>query len=88
LVSIYLPAAGELHLYLTTSHVTSDFMVDCLADFWSAVQLRFPDVTTLLINADNGPENHSRRTQFMYRLTQFADQQQLHIRLAYLSWPE
>lgn len=80
---IYLPAEGELYLYMTTSRVTSDFIVDCLADFWSAVQQRFPAVTTLLINADNGPETHSRRTQFMYRLTQFADQQQLHLRLAY-----
>ena len=32
---------------------------------------------------DNGPENHSRRTQFMYRMTQFTDQKQLTIRLAY-----
>lgn len=44
---------------------------------------RFPKVTTLLINADNGPETHSRRTQLMHRLVAFADQQQLTVQLAY-----
>lgn len=80
---IYLPDQGELYLYLTTSCVTSDFIVDCLEDFWATVRQRFPQVTTLLINADNGPENHSRRTQFMARLTHFADQAHLTIQLAY-----
>ena len=66
---IYLPDQGELFLYMTSSRLTSDFIVDCLASFWEMVRNRFPQVTTLLINADNGPEMHSRRTQLMYRLT-------------------
>ena len=65
---IYLPQHGELYLYFTVSKVTSDFIVDCLSDFWASVQERFPAVTTLVINQDNGPENHSRRTQFMQRI--------------------
>ena len=40
-------------------------------------------VTTLLINADNGPEMHSRRTQLMYRLTGLADHYQVNVKLAY-----
>ena len=36
-----------------------------------------------MLNLDNGPENHSRRTQFMLRLTQFVDQFQLTVDLAY-----
>ena len=80
---LYLPEQGELYLYLTTSRVTSDFIVDCLEDFWAQVSARFPQVDTLLLNADNGPENHSRRTQFMARLTQFADQSQLTVQLAH-----
>jgi hypothetical protein len=80
---IYLPQQGELFLYMTTSFLTSDCMVDCLQDFWSTVQQRFPAVTTLLINLDNGPENHSRRTQFMARITHFADQHHLTLQLAY-----
>ena len=80
---IYLPDHGELFLYMTNSKVTSDFIVDCLATFWETVRNRFPKVTTLLINSDNGPEAHSRRTQLMSRLTAFADQQQLTLQLAY-----
>lgn len=79
---IYLPATSELFLYLTTSKITSDFILDCLLDFWFTQSHRFPQVKTLLINQDNGPENHTRRTQFMARLTQFVDQFQLSVQLA------
>ncbi len=34
----------------------------------------------LVINLDNGPENHSRRTQFMYRLVAFAQAYGLTVR--------
>ena len=80
---IYLPATSELFLYLAQSKVTSDFMVDCLVDFWQNEGERFPHVKTLVLNQDNGPENHSRRTQFMHRITQFVDQSQLTVQLAY-----
>ncbi len=80
---ILVPAHDELYLYFTTSAVTSDFIVDCLEDCWQRLQSRFRQVKTLLLNQDNGRENHSRRTQFMRRLTQFADQTHLTIELAY-----
>jgi len=80
---IFLPQYDELYLYFTQSRVTSDFIVDCLHDFWLLVRDRFPRVTTLMLNQDNGPENHSRRTQFMKRLTAFVDAFQMTIRLAY-----
>ena len=44
---------------------------------------RFPTVHSLLLNLDNGPENHSRRTQFMKRLTDLVDQLALTVELAY-----
>jgi Rhodopirellula transposase DDE domain len=80
---IFLPGLDELYLYFTSSSVTADFIVDCLTDFWKEVRASFPVVTTLLLNLDNGPENHSRRTQFMARLTAFADAFGLTIQLAY-----
>ena len=80
---IYLPQTDELFLYLTQSKVTSDFIVDCLADFWESEGARFPDVACLVLNLDNGPENHSRRTQFINRITQFVDQYNLTLQLAY-----
>lgn len=80
---IFLPQYDELYLYFAKSRVTSDFIVDCLCDFWSTERERFPHVRTLLINQDNGRENHSHRTQFMNRITEFADEFQVTVQLAY-----
>jgi Rhodopirellula transposase DDE domain len=80
---IFLPDYDEVYLYFAPSGLTADFMVDCLRDFWTLVHASFPTIATLLINLDNGPENHSRRTQFMQRLTDFADEFRLTMQLAY-----
>lgn len=80
---IFLPELDELFLYFTESKVTSDFIVDVLEDFWKTQSTRFPEIKTLILNQDNGPENNSRRTQFMKRIVDFAHQYKLNIRLAY-----
>ncbi len=82
-VGIFLPTEDELFLYGVMSRVTSDCLVDCLVDWWQSVKERFPHIKTLLINLDNGPENHSRRTQFMKRLLEFVQYYQINVRLAY-----
>ena len=82
-VGIFLPEFDELFLYAVTSKVTSDCLVDRLTQWWERVRGRFAHITTLVLNLDNGPENHSRRTQFMLRLLEFAQQYGLTIRLAY-----
>jgi hypothetical protein len=80
---IFLPEQNEQYLYFIAPPVTSDAIVDCLRDFWLTVRDRFPQVRRLLINQDNGPENHSRRTQFMKRVTEFVDEFQMTVQLAY-----
>ena len=82
-VGIFLPPLAELFVYGVTSKVTSDCLVDRLVQWWESVRERFPHITTLVINLDNGPENHSRRTQFMQRLVDFVQQYQVTVRLAY-----
>ena len=82
-VGIFLPASDEFFLYGVTSKVTSDCLVGRLVDWWEEVKDRFSQIKTLVINVDNGPENHSRRTQFMQRLVEFVQQYQIIIRLAY-----
>lgn len=79
---IFLPDYEDLFLYFTESKVTSDFIVDALQLAWPVLQARFQP-SLLVINADNGPENHSHRTQFIKRLVDFAHEHQVHIRLAY-----
>jgi transposase len=82
-VGIFLPAFDEVSISGVTSKVTSDCLVDRLIDWWERVRERFSQITTLVINLDNGPENHSRRTQFMQRLLEFVQQYHITIRLAY-----
>lgn len=80
---IFLPRYDDLFLYFTRSTLTSDFIVDVLEDWWRRVRRRFRQVDTLVLNQDNGPENHSRRTQFMKRLVAFGKRHQLYLQLAY-----
>jgi Rhodopirellula transposase DDE domain len=82
-VGIFLPSLDELFLYGITSKVTSDCVVDCLERWWETVRERFGHIRMLVINLDNGPENHSRRTQFMQRMVDFVQQSGLALRLAY-----
>ena len=80
---IFLPEHDDLWLYMACSKVTSDFIVDRLEQWWEGVRLRFLRVKTLVINLDNGPENHSRRSQFLKRIVEFARKYRLVIQLAY-----
>ena len=82
-VGVFLPQFNELFLFLTTCPVTADLIVDCIHDTWLMLTERWPQVRTLLLNLDNGPENHSRRTQFMKRLTDLVDEFGLTLELAY-----
>jgi transposase len=80
---LLLPQAGAVYLYFTAGNLTSDFIVDCLSDRGAALRERFPQVTTLGLNLDNGPENPSRRTQFMQRIIEFVAHFQVRVDLAY-----
>ena len=84
-VGLLLPEYDELFLAVVTSKVTSDCLADQLAQWWATVRERFAHVTTLVLNLDKGPENHSHRTQFMARLVGFAQQTGLRVHLAYYS---
>jgi hypothetical protein len=82
-VGILLPTSNELFVYGITSKVTSDCLVDRLVQGWETVRKRLAHITTLVINLDNGPENYSRRTQFMQRLVEFVHRYHIRVRLAY-----
>jgi len=82
-IDIVLPEHDEVHLYFVLGPATADTYVDVLSHFWTNNAHRFPGVDTLVLNQDNGPEVHSRRTWFMARIVQFADTADLTLRLAY-----
>lgn len=80
---IFLPQFNDLWLSLLTSKLTADAIVDRLEAWWQQVRHRFPQIHRWVINLDNGPENHSRRTQFIARLVDLAQRAQITIQLAY-----
>lgn len=82
-VGVFLPQYNQLYIFLITGSVTSDAIADCIHAVWTMIAVQFPLVQTLALNQDNGLECHSRRTQFMNRMAQLADEFQLNIQLAY-----
>lgn len=82
-VGMFFPTSDAFFLSVVTTNVTSDCLVDRLIDWWESACERFPHLKTLLINVDNGPENHSRRTQCMQRLLECVERSQITVRLAY-----
>lgn len=82
-VGLFVPQLDKLWIFMVTSKVTADCLVDVLETFWKENGHRFPKVSKLLVDLDNGPENNSRRSQFMLRLVDLADAQQVNVSLAY-----
>ncbi|MGD1904346.1 MAG: hypothetical protein ACFB9N_19155 [Geitlerinemataceae cyanobacterium] len=80
---IFAPDLNELWLYLVTTKVSANCIIDCVERWRHSVKERFSHIERFVINADNSPENHSRRTQFVSRLNQFTRREQLTVELAY-----
>jgi hypothetical protein len=80
--SILLPHYAELFISFAVSKITSDYIWDRLEELWPQWEEKYRP-STLVINQDNGPENSSRRTQFIKRAVDFANQHGVSIRLAY-----
>jgi len=81
-LGFFLPQHDELYIYMVTRS-TSDCQVDCLKDLWHNIKHRFPLVKSFALNADNGPDCNSHRTQFMSRLVDFSQESGMNINLAY-----
>jgi hypothetical protein len=74
---------GLLTIIFGVSFETSDFIVDCVEQWWDDNKNNYAHIKQLVINLDNGPQNSSSRTQFMKRMVEFADKNNLEIVLAY-----
>ena len=74
---------GLLTIICGTSRETSDFLVDCLQQWWNLSQAHYRHIRQLVIDLANGPQNASVRTQFMQRMVEFADRNALEVVLVY-----
>jgi hypothetical protein len=76
--------SAELRITFGSSSKTSDCIVDVLAAKWDALDAQEKAATNLIqITMDNGPEGSGRRTQFLHRMVQLADDMQKPIQLLY-----
>ena len=76
--------SGALHITFGSSYKTSDFIVDVLEAKWAALDAQDKAATSLIqIKMDNGPESSGKRTPFLHRMVQLADNIQKPIQLLY-----
>ena len=73
---------ARLEYVFTETKVTADFMVDAIEYYWLESGYQ-QSKDTLIINADNGPENNSHRTQFVKRIIEFSVKYSVKVILAY-----
>lgn len=73
----------QLSIYMGQSAETSDFIVDCLSDWWQKNQFQTSDFDEWMINLDSGSATRSDRTQFIKRMVELSNKIGLKIRLVY-----
>jgi Rhodopirellula transposase DDE domain len=73
----------QLSIYFGQSAETSDFIVDCLRDWWQDHQSQYSHLDELTIDLDGGSATRSNRTQFIKRMVEFAQTTRLKIHLVY-----
>ncbi len=73
----------QLWIYFGQSKETSDFIVDCLENWWQENDSYYEDLEELMIELDGGSAIRSNRTQFIKRMVAFSRQSKLKIRLIY-----
>jgi len=74
---------GLLTFFFGSSLETSDFIADCIENWWKENLLANIGIKELVINLDNGPNSSGRRTQFIKRMIEFSDRYNLKVRLIY-----
>ena len=77
------PVTGRSFWFFGTHYKTSDFIVDGIILWWEARKWELNGLKQRVINLDNGPECNGHRSQFLYRMTAFADMSGLDVRLVY-----
>jgi hypothetical protein len=82
-IGLLIPKLDQVFLVFVRSPATSDAIMDVVDLYWQHNRRHLRGIDTLVFNLDNGPDNNSRRTQFIQRVVQFVDQHQITVRLAY-----
>lgn len=73
----------QLWIYFGQSKETTDFVVDCLEQWWKDNGDGYEGIEELMIELDGAGQIRSNRTQFIQRIVAFSQQNNLKIRLIY-----
>ncbi len=80
---VFEPASNALDLTFTRGKVTSDFIADVIEGWWQRHRGRLSGKRRLVVDLDNGPEDQSRRSQFLLRMILLAQREQITVELCY-----
>ena len=80
---VFEPGADRLDLTFTRGKVTADYIADVIEGWWDRNRERLAGKKRLLPNLDNGPENQSRRSQFLLRMILLAQRERVTVELCY-----
>ena len=80
---VFEPASNELDLTFTRGKVTADLIADVIEGWWDRHRGQLAGKRRLLLDLDNGPENQSRRSQFLLRMILLAQRERITVELCY-----
>jgi hypothetical protein len=75
--------SDQLSIYMGQSAETTDFIVDCLTEWWHKNQSDYTKLEELVINLNGSPASRNDRTQFIKRIVELSQTIGLNIRLIY-----
>jgi hypothetical protein len=75
--------SDRLSIYMGLSAETTDFIVDCLTEWWHNNQSDYTELEELVINLDGGLAIRKYRTQFLKRIVELSQTIGWKIRLIY-----
>ena len=74
---------NQTYVYCTYNNSTAEFKVDCMEERLKEELSKNPNIKKLMLFLDNGPENSSSRSLWIYKLVELAKKYNIIIELVY-----
>lgn len=74
---------SQTYVFCTNSNSTAEFKADCMEKILLMELAKNPNINTLMLFLDNGPENNSSRSLWIYKLYELAKKYNIKIQLVY-----
>ena len=74
---------NQTYVYCTNNNSTAEFKVDCMEERLKEELTKNPNIKKLMLFLDNGPENNSSRSLWIYKLVELVKKYNIIIELVY-----